>query len=536
MRTDIIKVYKDVHIWVGIISGLALFIAFYAGAITMFEKPLERWATPPSTLAAAPALQDAPALVAATVAAHPQAADDYQIRVDTSADMPARMIWVERSGGGRRGPQNQFGSSFDGDGVLQVEKTVKSDLAKWVDILHQQVGLPFRHEVAMPIMGVIALMYALALISGVIVLLPTLIKDLFALRIGHNLKRMWLDAHNALGILSLPFHIVMALTAVVFAFHDQFYDVQEAAVYPQKIEWPADAAPVPPADAVVMTPLQLIAHAHEQAPDFEVLAVGYRSQDGVASARVEGVDLRYGMRGRISTNVAINPYTGELTPQQLPGQLTGWFTGVSSFFALHFGNFGGAPVRWAYFLLGLAGAMLFYTGNVLWLESRRKRQRAKGVVVQKRSARIMACLTVGVSLGCVAGISLTIAAAKWLPGMVGDVALWHRYVYYAAFFLATGWALWRGAGRAAVELSLSAALATALIPLSSVLGWFGVGGSWHHPGAAILIDLTALAGVVGLLLIARHSRRRALHGPADSVWAVTRTLRQPAPGMATANV
>ena len=54
IRSDIIKVYKDVHIWIGIVSGLMLFIAFYAGAITMFEKPLERWATPPSTLSPPP--------------------------------------------------------------------------------------------------------------------------------------------------------------------------------------------------------------------------------------------------------------------------------------------------------------------------------------------------------------------------------------------------------------------------------------------------------------------------------------------------
>src|SRR3546814_4664147 len=58
-------------------------------------------------------------------------------------------------------------------------------------------------------------------LSGVICLLPSLVKDLFALRFGKNLKRMWLDLHNVLGIFSLPFHIVMALTAVVFAFHDQ---------------------------------------------------------------------------------------------------------------------------------------------------------------------------------------------------------------------------------------------------------------------------------------------------------------------------
>ena len=57
--SDIIKVYKDVHTWAGIVCGLMLFIAFYAGAITMFEKPPVRWATPPSQPAGAPPLGDA---------------------------------------------------------------------------------------------------------------------------------------------------------------------------------------------------------------------------------------------------------------------------------------------------------------------------------------------------------------------------------------------------------------------------------------------------------------------------------------------
>lgn len=84
--SDILKVYKDVHIWIGIVCGLMLFVAFYAGAITMFEKPLERWATPPPTLAAPPPLQQADALVAAVLAAHPQAASRYFVSVTSTAD------------------------------------------------------------------------------------------------------------------------------------------------------------------------------------------------------------------------------------------------------------------------------------------------------------------------------------------------------------------------------------------------------------------------------------------------------------------
>ncbi|WP_313759694.1 PepSY-associated TM helix domain-containing protein, partial [Diaphorobacter nitroreducens] len=68
---------------------------------------------------------------------------------------------------------------------------------------------------------------------------------------------------------------------------------------------------------------------------------------------------------------------------------------ISSFFALHMASFGGTAVLWLYFLLGLAGAWLFYSGNLLWVETRRKAQR-KGVGTsgalpeQRRDTALMA--------------------------------------------------------------------------------------------------------------------------------------------------
>jgi uncharacterized iron-regulated membrane protein len=49
MRNDILRVYKTVHTWTGIVCGLALFICFYAGAITMFKSELIDWVTSPAT-------------------------------------------------------------------------------------------------------------------------------------------------------------------------------------------------------------------------------------------------------------------------------------------------------------------------------------------------------------------------------------------------------------------------------------------------------------------------------------------------------
>ena len=185
---------------------------------------------------------------------------------------------------------------------------------------------------------------------------------------------------------------------------------------------------------------------------------------------------------------------------------------VSSFFALHFGTFGGETVRWGYFLLGLAGAFLFYSGNLLWIESRRRPRRGRAEApAQSRSTRVMAALTVGICLGCVAGLSAAIVANRWLQGVFIDVNDWTRGVYYLVFTIAVAIALRRGAAVAAPPLLWAAAACTLALPLTSLLLWRSA-----VPG----IDLVALCGAAGLAVLARKAARRAAHGPADSVWSV----------------
>ncbi len=60
MKADLIRIYKSVHTWTGILTGMALFIAFYAGALTVFKEPIVRWATPNPTVSYLP-LDETPA-------------------------------------------------------------------------------------------------------------------------------------------------------------------------------------------------------------------------------------------------------------------------------------------------------------------------------------------------------------------------------------------------------------------------------------------------------------------------------------------
>lgn len=535
MKTDFIRIYKSVHTWTGIISGMALFIAFYAGALAVFKEPLTRWASPPQEERLLP-LAEAKGLMLKTLAAHPAAGKDFSILLQDAEHVPARMGWQVRDASADDDHDEStiryYVAKLDGDGAAQVEETHPVRLASFIDVLHRVVGLPVDSDPNRWIMGIVAALYSLALVSGVVVLLPTLVKDFFALRVGKNLKRMWLDAHNVVGIVSLPFHIVMALTAVAFAYHDGFYYTQDKLVHEGK--WSTAFRPPPPPEspprdpAAMLAPEELIATVKAFSPGFEPYRLQYQQVTGArATVRVWGKDPAAVSPRAVGGFVAVDPYSGKIiTTDFMPGQQSTPNLFVSSFFALHMAAFGGTAVLWLYFLLALAGAWLFYSGNLLWVESRRRNQtrNSSDLPVQRLDTRLLASATVGVCLGCVCGISLAIAGSKWLHAHVANINDWHPVLYYCTFFSAIAWAFWRGAARASVHLLWLASALTLAIPLTSVLAWWmPESGLWVNTSAASLgVDFTALMVAVLLAWMAKATTRRVQQGRPDSVWSAAK--------------
>lgn len=538
MRSEFIRVYKSVHTWTGIIAGMALFVAFYAGALTIFKEPLARWASPPSALYGhAVDLGNAPGLIARTLHEHPAVAKDFRLQLKDAEHLPQGISWQVREPGADdhdHASAHHYVAVLETNEAVTVTEVHPTGVANFIDTLHRVVGLPADTDPNRWMMGVIAGLYALALVSGVIVLLPSLVKDFFAFRVGKNLKRMWLDAHNVVGIISLPFHVVMALTAFVFAYHDGFYFIQDKLIHEGK--WSAAAqgrnAPTAPSalrdPAAMLAPADLLAKAQTLSPTFEATSLQYLNATGPrATVRVWGYDPGAHSPRFVGGFVAIDPYSGKIMNADfLPGRQNSPNAVIASFFALHFGTYGGTPVQWIYFLLGLAGAWLFYGGNLLWVETRRKKvtrnaDAASTPPEQRRDVRWMAAATVGVCLGAVCGISLTIVAAKWLHGHVDDLNAWHQIVYYAMFFAALGWSFRCGAARASIHLLWLAAAFTLAIPTTSLLAWALPSlGMWAHGSVAALgVDATALLGGLGFIWLAWATRQRVMKGPADSVWS-----------------
>jgi uncharacterized iron-regulated membrane protein len=530
IRAEIVKLYKTVHTWTGVTCGFALFIAFYAGALTMFQEPIARWASPPAVGVAAVSLEDAPRLLELVAAAHPEAREEgITLHLRGQENEPARVTWVEDEPHEAGQPHGHvhWWATLKPDGSLLAKQEEPSDLAEFINDVHMRIGIP--NPWGSYFMGVVSLLYGVTLIAGVIVLLPSLAKDFLALRIGKNLKRMWLDAHNVVGITALPFHLVIAVTATAWGFGGPLWSAQESVIFggKQKIVMARDLerwrAPLPTGEAgAMMPPAQLLQRLNAQVPDFDPKVMIFSNfGDKAAAVKFAGAEHGYVGDTRFG-GVILSAVTGTLIKDNRASRQDSDRRVGTVILALHTGEYGGITITWAYFFLGFSGAWLFYSGNLLWIETRRKKGRKGGEVEQSRSTRLLGSGTVGVCLGCVAGLSFTIVAAKWLHDRVGDLNHWYQYIYYAVFLGSIAWAFaWRAA-RAAVHLLCLCAAATMAIPLTTLAALlFPALGMWAHGSAATIgVDVVAFIGALCFAWMALATARRVKHGPADSIWSI----------------
>ncbi|GAN90472.1 hypothetical protein Gbfr_016_053 [Gluconobacter frateurii M-2] len=515
IRGDIVRLYRNVHSWAGITAGLFLFIAFYAGGMTMFELPLGNWASRTSALPAPVPAERLSELVQKAQAADPTVATNHTVVLHPDETSPSSLMWTV-SADRDHGPARTVYAGLAPDGALVTQTRTPSQVGYFLNILHQRIGLPLNREYGRLIMGIVALLYAVALVSGTIVLLPSLIRNLFALRLTENLRRVWLDFHTLLGFCSLPFHIVMAATAAGFAFHQPIMALEKTLFFP--------AAPTHLAQKdhphygqnpqALLEPMAIVDAFRQQVPGLEPDALAYSSRGGKLSLHVMVHDTAEVARRPDGGYGEVNPYTGRLISTDfLPGHQTPAFQALTVIYALHFGTFGGLLIRLGYAVLGFGGAFLFYSGNQLWLSSRRRRERSAGLTEDSFGTRLLSILTTGCMIGCISGVSAVLAATPLLPE--GGHYQTVEALFYAVFFSCVMVAVCLGGTRSLRPLLAVAGMLTLLIPLTDMMRCLASGAI-----TSLALSVDGVALVYGVVLVTLALRKGQRQTPAAGV-AVT---------------
>ena len=523
------------HTWFGLVLGFVLMAAFFFGALSVFDREIDRWSIPstrfepqpmPSYEAILrPAFERMQPLPAAVAAMAPRVDGPMPERFDTvgswSAYTTHRDPVLELFAGyvvpNAKDPDEQiwaYATIDPRDGTPLPDDRLKVGSGFFYP-MHYSLTLDWKN-LGFWIVGLSALAMLAALVSGV-VMHRRLFRELFTFRPGRARLRGVLDLHNLTGVVALPFHFFFAFTGLlIFAAtyyfpvgHTQLHDLHDryAQIEASQTGLPHERAGVPAglADVDAMVDeAQRRWEAGGKAGDVGFLVLQHVGDaNGYVSVYRAGTD-RIALVG---DGIHFKASTGELIredPAATPvARIAEFLTG------LHLQHFRHWLLRWLYVLGGLAGAVCIATGFLFFVE-KRKRQHAQA---GRQGARIVDALAVATVTGMVIAALSILVANRLLPEDLPARGDWERYAFWGAWVLAFVHAGWRSAPVARglpnpawrEQCRVIAGLALAAVGLN----WITTGdhllrtlaaGYWPVAG----VDLALLAVALVALLAARR--------------------------------
>lgn len=492
------------HTWSGLIFGWVLFAMFLTGTLAFFRPEITSWMQPE--------IQTRPASAAQSVAAaqrylseHASDATRWFITPPSDREPLIQLLYQSpKSKPGERGFVRVKLDPATGEAVTARQ-------TRGGDFFYR---FHFELETAFPwgrwLASIAGMFMLVAIISGIITH-KKIFTDFFTFRPRKGGQRAWMDGHNALSVLGLPFHLMITFSGLVL-FMAMLMPAGILAVYENPRQYSDDVfkafkiAPArkEPAPLVPLAPLVAQAQEHWQGRVGRVTV----NHPGDAGATVTLVrDAADGVSyGRLAPYMRFDGVTGAL--QEGEDELSATVRTAGVITGLHLGLFAEPLLRWLYFLVSLAGTGMVGTGLVLWIAKRR--QKARPGAREAFSLRLVDAL----NAGTVAGLFISVAAFFWanrlLPADMPGRQLWETRAFFAVWGLSLVYAFlfqhrkWR-------DLLAAAAATLALVPVvnalttSRHLGVSLPAGDWVMAG----FDLTCLAGALLLAWMARKAARAA---------------------------
>ncbi|MEM6841339.1 MAG: PepSY-associated TM helix domain-containing protein [Bacteroidota bacterium] len=271
------------------------------------------------------------------------------------------------------------------------------------------------------IAGLVALFFAFAIFTGIIVHWNKIVSNFFTFRLKASLKNLWTDAHTALGVLGLPFQLMYAITGAYFGIAILLYIPIVTIVFDgdqnKAFEMFRPKAKDTTGDVVVMNedvkinPLVEESLAEVEGEEISFVFVQL-SNFGKEEAQL-AVNTRLAGNKHFLNNVRSNYRLadGALLAHK-PVDENSYVESVSATMGkLHFAQFGGYLVKTVYFVLAIITCFVIITGVLIWLAAREKKMYAH----KANFNRNVGAIYLGACLGLYPAIALFFCMVKIFP-------------------------------------------------------------------------------------------------------------------------
>jgi uncharacterized iron-regulated membrane protein len=359
-ESSTVKRALSAHAAIGLLAGALLYVVSLTGTLAVFYEEWQRIEQPtaPEMAEISPqAVQRGVAAILASEAGKPKTTHLYvHLPVDT---LPRATITTDTQA-----------VHLDAQGTVAGKEEIA-----WSDFLvelHYILNIP--GVIGITIVGALGVMMLVLALSGVIAH-PRIFRDAFRLRARDSNGLGLADWHNRLSVWTLPFTVAIALTGALIGLGSvTAYGVAQlsyrgdveavyAPIFGAEGKPDKKAAPVPDvATALAYMKAHYPGLRLTYVTLHDPMTAGQHIQIlGTPERRlVFGEYYSFDGRGRFLGTAGLSD--GAIGQQA-----------SASTYNLHFGNFGGLPVKLIYFLLGLALTGICATGSYIWLGKRERR-------------------------------------------------------------------------------------------------------------------------------------------------------------------
>lgn len=489
-QADSRKAWYLLHSWAGVVLALLMFVLSATGCVALFEQEIRQWQhtelrhlpAPPSGIPnvdAALAEAQRRGLVKDSATFHlPRDSNALLMRLPEDSEKLALFHPV--------------------DGSLIAIKS--EGFSRMLRILHSDLLLPF--PLGMFSVGLLGVLLMFLVTTGVVTH-RRLYRDAHTLRTDRGWRLAWSDLHKLLGTWGMAFFGLMGFSGSVLGLAALIllqtavvaHRGDKAAAYQHMLGKEHEAAGRPGARAPAASMLAPEIDGEPFTPRFITF-----NNIGDANATVVVDGARPDMLS--NTDRKVFDRAGVLLETPRGAHLGAGWRVYSALMPLHFADYGGAALKFAYLVLGLLACMMPVSGILLWLD----RHRRAG------SMRPSYLLVRGLSVGVMAGFPLAVGclfiAERLQPGwmaMPGNPARLLFAVWGAA--LAVGLLGRARAGSVRLLLALAGLVFVLVAPLNGWLTGDGLLAALARPlQASHLVDAAMLA--LGLSFIAASRRLR----------------------------
>ncbi|WP_270086993.1 PepSY-associated TM helix domain-containing protein [Sphingobacterium sp. SYP-B4668] len=398
------NIYFHTHTISGIIICALLYVIFFAGSFSFFKDEISAWQKNSSYEANRGLVKrDYNFLMDSLSSTHNLKGRDFSFYLkrnsfSTYVDMtPSNDTTVSKKpmpkkegrkrGRGREKNDDSAYFTYDFAKRQTSDYTQSYDMGEFLYRLHFlaqlnqvpiNIGTPFGYLVA----GIVSFLFLFALITGLLLHWDKIKSNFFTFRPWNKWKTVWTDIHTALGVIGFPFQFMFAVTGVVLI-----------------------------VNFVLMTPYSKVLYKGEEAKIYQDLQYNDASKyeytykplnkDFDLTTFVAGVEKRW--PGSVVSRIFIKNYqddnmhviveakpnpkenfagAGKLTyrvkddkiiSEKSANSESSYIDNIKALiYHLHFGDFGGKPLRVVYFVLGVMGCVVIISGILIWLVARDK--------------------------------------------------------------------------------------------------------------------------------------------------------------------